>query len=50
MEALLQLVKRNRQWNEEAARKQLVKLFEALGPTHPLAIAGRRKLSSILFS
>jgi putative thioredoxin len=50
IEELLALVKRARQWNEEAARKQLLKFFEALGPTHPLTVAGRRKLSSILFS
>ncbi|MBX6323333.1 MAG: thioredoxin [Rhodospirillaceae bacterium] len=50
MEELLTLVKRGRQWNEEAGRKQLLKLFEALGPTHPLTVAGRRKLSSILFA
>jgi putative thioredoxin len=47
---LLDIVKRDREWNEQAARKQLVKFFEALGFKHPLAIAGRRKLSSILFA
>jgi len=50
MDELLEIVKRNREWNEQAARKQLVKLFDVLGPTHELTIAGRRKLSSILFS
>lgn len=50
IEELLELVKRDRKWNEEAARKQLVKLFEALGPTNPLVATGRRRLSSILFS
>jgi putative thioredoxin len=44
------MVKKNRAWNDEAARKQLVKFFEALGPTDPLTIATRRRLSSILFS
>ncbi len=39
-----------RQWNEQAARKQLVKFFEAMGPTDPLTLAARRRLSSILFS
>ncbi|HET6221897.1 MAG TPA: tetratricopeptide repeat protein, partial [Dongiaceae bacterium] len=39
-----------RGWNEEAARKQLVKLFEALGPTDPLTISARRRLSSLLFA
>ncbi|MDE1149156.1 MAG: co-chaperone YbbN [Azospirillaceae bacterium] len=47
---LLDIVKRDREWNEQAARKQLVKFFEALGFKDPLAVAGRRKLSSILFS
>jgi len=47
---LLELVKRDRKWNEEAARKQLVTLFEAMGFTDPRSIEGRRKLSGILFS
>ena len=50
MNELLDLVKRDRKWKEEAARKQLVVLFEALGFTDPRAIEGRRKLSGILFS
>ena len=50
IEELLELVRRDRAWSEEAARKQLVKIFDALGPTHPLTAAGRRRLSSILFS
>jgi putative thioredoxin len=49
-DALLDLVRRNRPWNEEAARKQLVKYFEAWGPTDPLTLDARRRLSSILFS
>lgn len=47
---LLEIVRRQRGWNEEAARKQLVKLFEAFGPTDPVTIAGRKRLSSILFA
>ena len=50
MDELLEIVKRNREWNEQAARKQLVKLFEVMGDTHELTVAGRRKLASILFS
>ena len=50
LEHLLDLVRRNRSWNEEAARKQLVQLFDAWGPKDPLTLEGRRKLSSILFS
>jgi len=43
-------VKRARKWNEEAGRKQLVTLFEAMGPTDPRTIETRRKLSALLFS
>ncbi len=50
IDELLEIVRRNRAWNEEAARKQLVKFFEAMGPTDPLTVAARRRLSSILFS
>ncbi len=50
LDALLEIVRRERKWNDEAARKHLVTLFEAMGPTDPRTIAGRRKLSSILFS
>jgi putative thioredoxin len=47
---LLDLVRRDRKWNDDAARKHLVTLFEAMGPTDPRTLAGRRTLSSILFS
>ena len=47
---LLEIVRRDRKWNEEAARKHLVTLFEAMGPTDPRTIDARRRLSSILFS
>ncbi len=47
---LLEIVKRQRGWNEEAARKQLVKLFETFGPMDPLTIDARKRLSSILFA
>lgn len=50
MDQLLEIVKRDRKWNDEAARKQLVKMFEALGPMDPLVVDARRRLSSILFS
>ena len=50
IDALLDIVKRDRKWNEEAARKQLVTLFEAMGPADERTVAARRKLSSILFS
>jgi len=48
--ALIEVVRRNRAWNDDAARKQLIKIFEALGPSHPLTADGRRRLSAILFS
>ena len=50
IEQLLELVKRDRKWNEEAARKQLVTLFDQMGFTDPRSVEGRRKLSGILFS
>ncbi len=48
-EALLEAIKRDRAWNEEAARKQLLKFFEAWGFDDPATQAARRKLSSLLF-
>ena len=50
VEHLLALIRKDRAWNDEAARKQLVTLFEALGPTHELTVEARKALSSILFS
>lgn len=50
VDELLELFRRDRKWNEEAARKQLVKFFEAFGPTDPLTIGGRKRLSSLMFS
>jgi putative thioredoxin len=50
MDELLAIVKRDRKWNEESARKELVTIFEALGPMDPLVITARKKLSGILFS
>jgi len=46
---LLEIIKRNRQWNEDAARKQLVKFFEAWGLMDPAAVQARRKLSALIF-
>ncbi|HWF65272.1 MAG TPA: thioredoxin [Rhizomicrobium sp.] len=50
LDALLEIVRRDRKWNDDAARKQIVTLFEAMGPTDPRTLDGRRKLSAILFS
>jgi putative thioredoxin len=47
---LLEIIRRNRSWNDEAARKQLLKFFEAWGPTDPLTLETRRQLSALLFS
>jgi len=47
---LLEIVKRDRKWNDDGARKQLVQLFEAWGPTDEATVEGRRRLSTILFS
>ena len=47
---LIEIVKCDRKWNEDAARKQLVTFFEAWGPTDPATLEGRKKLSSVLFS
>ena len=46
---LLEIIRRNRKWNDEAARKQLLQLFEAWGLMDPASIAARRKLSAIWF-
>ena len=50
MEHLIQIVKRDREWEDDKARKQLVKFFEALGPKDPATLKGRRMLSTVLFS
>lgn len=50
LEHLLTIVRRDRKWNEEAARKQLVELFEVWGPKDEFTVDGRKRLSSILFA
>jgi len=47
---LLAIMKADRQWNDDGARKKLLELFEAWGMTDRATLAGRRKLSSLLFS
>ncbi len=49
-DALLDIIRRDRKWNEEAARMQLLKFFEAWGVEDPATMAARRKLSALLFS
>ena len=47
---LLAIIEKDRAWNDDAARKQLLTVFEAAGPGSDVAKSGRRRLSSILFS
>jgi putative thioredoxin len=47
---LIEIVKRDRKWKDDGARKQLVQFFEAWGPTDEATVNGRKRLSSILFS
>lgn len=47
---LIYIIRKNRNWNDDAARKQLVQFFEAWGPKDDATLQGRRKLSSVLFS
>ena len=49
-EHLLSIVKRDRKWNDDAARRQLVQFFDAWGPADPATVEGRKRLSSILFA
>jgi putative thioredoxin len=50
IEELLELFRRDREWNEGAAKQQLIKLFDSLGPKSEIAQKGRRRLSSMIFS
>jgi putative thioredoxin len=47
---LIAIIRKDRSWNDEAARKQLVQFFEAWGPKDDYTLQGRRKLSSVLFA
>jgi putative thioredoxin len=49
VEQLLDLFKRDREWNDSAAKTQLFTIFEALKPQDPVALNGRRRLSSMIF-
>jgi putative thioredoxin len=50
IDALLELFRRDREWNDGAARAQLFKLFDSLGPKSELAAKSRRRLSSMIFA
>jgi putative thioredoxin len=50
LDQLIEIVRRDRKWNDDAARRQLVQFFEAWGPSDQHTVSGRRRLSSILFA
>jgi putative thioredoxin len=50
VDELLELFRRDRNWNDGAAKAQLFTIFEALKPQDPVALAGRRRLSSMIFA
>jgi putative thioredoxin len=50
LEQLIAIVKRDRKWNDDGARKQLVQFFDAWGPADEATVEGRKRLSSILFA
>ena len=50
VDELLELFRRDREWNDGAAKAQLFKIFDALSPKDPIALNGRRKLSSLIFA
>ena len=50
VDAMIKIIRTDRQWNEDAGRTQLLKFFEAWGPMDPASVAGRRALSTVLFS
>ena len=50
VDELLELFRRDREWNDGAAKTQLFTIFEALKPQDPIVLAGRRRLSSMIFA
>ena len=50
IQALIDSIRRDREWQDAKARKLVLKIFDALGPSHPHTQKGRRGLSSVLFS
>lgn len=50
IDQLIQVIRKDRSWNDDGARKQLVQFFEAWGPKDEMTLLGRRRLSSVLFS
>jgi len=49
VDELLEIIRRDRTWNDDGARKQLLKLFEAIGLMDPLTVSARKRLSSLMF-
>ncbi|MGD9542762.1 MAG: tetratricopeptide repeat protein [Methylocystis sp.] len=49
-DALLEIIRRDRSWNDDGARKQLIQFFEAWGPMDKAAVSARRRLSTLLYS
>ena len=50
VDELLEIFRRDRNWNDEAAKKQLFTIFDALPPKDPIVLNGRRRLSSLIFA
>ncbi len=50
LDQLLDIIRRDRTWNDQAARKQLVEFFDAWGSADPMSVKGRQRLSAILFA
>jgi putative thioredoxin len=50
VDLMVEIIAADREWEEDKARLQLLKFFEAMGPSDPASITGRRKLSRVLFS
>ncbi|MGB8623163.1 MAG: tetratricopeptide repeat protein, partial [Paracoccaceae bacterium] len=50
IDQLLELFRRDREWNDEAAKTQLFKIFEAMKPQDPVMLKGRRRLTSMIFA
>ncbi|MEC7668765.1 MAG: tetratricopeptide repeat protein, partial [Pseudomonadota bacterium] len=50
VETLLELFRKDREWNNGAAKEQLFTIFDALKPNDPIVLNGRRKLSSMIFA
>lgn len=50
VDTLLELFRKDREWNNGAAKEQLFTIFDALKPNDPIVLNGRRKLSSMIFA